>query len=178
MGSARLLQLSHRTPGARACSVRPSLIGRITNGELRHHGSAIETRQRAGEDAAARTRSPAPDVRVLGGTIEHAHDAGRVRLDKRARALPPPQGTQLRAMPLGIAGALVTHAKTHVIRLRAPDGERPACAGSMSTLRLPGPRCRTTSDGRPVTEGSEPSDLTASPPAPRCLRSLSAKAES
>jgi hypothetical protein len=68
-------------------------------------------------------------IGLLGATIEHAKDAGRIRLDPGARELwHHAYTTQLASTPPGIAGALLARAEAHVIRLALlyalADGER------------------------------------------------------
>jgi hypothetical protein len=140
----RPLQLLTRTAPARASAAHISLIGHITQTELRHHLSAIELANGLANRiviiACRRTRllpeggngDPLAGtglMRVLGGAIAHAQNAGRVRLDKHARELwHHAYTTQLAATPPGIAGALLARAEAHVIRLgllyTLADGER------------------------------------------------------
>jgi hypothetical protein len=68
-------------------------------------------------------------VRVLAGALQHANDAGHIRLDPGARKLwHHAYTTQLASTPPGIAGALLARAEAHVIRLALlytlADGER------------------------------------------------------
>ena len=140
----RPLQLLTRTAPARASAAHISLIGHITQAELRHHLTHIELANGLANRlviiACRRTRllpeggsaDPLAGtglVRVLGATIEHTKDAGRVRLDPEARELwYHAYTTQLASTPPGIAGALLARAEAHAIRLALlyalADGER------------------------------------------------------
>ena len=140
----RPLQLLTRTAPARASTAHFSLIGHITQAELRHHLSAIELANGLANRlviiACRRTRllpeggrsDPLEGtgmVRVLAGAIEHAKDAGRVHLHPDARELwHHAYTTQLASTPPGIAGALIARSEAHVIRLALiytlADGER------------------------------------------------------
>ena len=140
----RPLQLLTRTAPARATDAHISLIGHITQTELRHHLTQVELANGLANRfvlcACRRTRllpeggSTDPLhgtglTRLLGGAIRHARTAGRVRLDRQARELWHHAYTQLATtQPAGIAGALVARAEAHVIRLALiyslADGER------------------------------------------------------
>jgi hypothetical protein len=140
----RPLQLLTRTAPARASAAHISLIGHITQAELRHHLTAIELANGLANRlliiACRRTRllpeGGARDpltgtglINVLGAAIQHARTAGRVRLHPEARELwHHAYTTQLAATPAGIAGALLARAEAHVIRLALiytlADGER------------------------------------------------------
>ncbi len=140
----RPLQLLTRTAPARASAAHISLIGHITQAELRHHLTAIELANGLANRlliiACRRTRllpeGGARDplagtglINVLGAAIQHARTAGRVRLHPAARELwHHAYTTQLAATPAGIAGALLARAEAHVIRLALictlADGER------------------------------------------------------
>jgi len=140
----RPLQLLTRTAPARASAAHISLIGHITQQELRHHLTAIElanglanrlviiacrrTRllpEGGSADPLAGTGLP----RALDGAIQHARNTGRLCLDNHARELwHHAYTTQLARTPPGIAGALLARAEAHVIRLALiyalADGER------------------------------------------------------
>jgi hypothetical protein len=140
----RALQLLTKTAPARASAAHISLIGHITQQELRHHLSAIELANGLANRfviiACRRTRllpeggSADPLhatglLHVLGAAIKHAKHAGLVRLDPSARELwHHAYTTQLAATPPGLAGALLARAEAHVIRLALiytlADGER------------------------------------------------------
>jgi hypothetical protein len=98
----RPLQLLTRTAPARASAAHISLIGHITQAELRHHLSAIELANGLANRlviiACTRTRllpeggssDPLAGtglIGLLGATVQHAKDAGPVRLDPSARKL-------------------------------------------------------------------------------------------
>jgi hypothetical protein len=140
----RALQLLTKTAPARASAAHISLIGHITQAELRHHLSAIELANGLANRlliiACRRTRllpegghsDPLAGtglVRLLAAAVQHATTAGHVRLDPGARELwHHAYTTQLAATPPGIAGALLARAEAHVIRLATlytlADGER------------------------------------------------------
>ena len=129
----RPLQLLTRTAPARASAAHISLIGHITQAELRHHLTQIELANGLANRfviiACRRTRllpeggsaDPLHGTGLIGmlaSAIEHAKGAGRVRLDKPARELwHHAYTTQLASTPPGIAGALCARAEAHVIRL-------------------------------------------------------------
>jgi len=129
----RPLQLLTKTAPARASAAHISLIGHITQAELHHHLSAIELANGLANRlviiACRRTRllpeggssdplAATGLVRVLAGALQHAKDAGHVRLDPGARELwHHAYTTQLASTPPGIAGALLARAEAHVIRL-------------------------------------------------------------
>jgi hypothetical protein len=140
----RPLQLLTRTAPARANEAHISLIGHITQAELRHHLTQVELANGLANRfvlcACRRTRL-LPEggkrdplhgtglTRLLGGAIRHARTAGRLRLDEQARELWRHAYTQLAtARHAGIAGALLARAEAHVIRLALiyalADGER------------------------------------------------------
>ena len=140
----RPLQLLTRTAPARASAAHISLIGHITQQELRHNLTQIELvnglANRLVIIACRRTRLlPEGGARdplhgtgltgMLAATITHARTAGRVRLHPAARELwHHAYTTQLAATPPGIAGALCARAEAHVIRLALiytlADGEQ------------------------------------------------------
>ena len=129
---SRPLQLLTRTAPARATSAHISLIGHITQAELRHHTNTIELANgfmnRLLLIAVRRTRllpeggNPEPLAgtgldRLLAGTLQHARQAGELRLDEHARALWWDAYTQLAEAEPGIAGAICARAEAHTIRL-------------------------------------------------------------
>ena len=130
---SRPLQLLTRTAPARATSAHIALIGHITQAELRHHTNTIELANgfmnRLILIACRRTRllpeggNPEPLAgtgldRLLAGTLQHARQAGELRLDKHARALWWDAYTRLaESQDDGIAGALCARAEAHTIRL-------------------------------------------------------------
>lgn len=140
----RPLQLLTRTAPARSTDAHISLIGHITQAELRHHLTQVELANGLANRfvlcACRRTRllpeggqsDPLAGTgltRVLGGAIQHARTAGRLRLNEQARQLWRHAYTHLAtAQPTGIAGALHARAEAHVIRLALiyalADGER------------------------------------------------------
>jgi hypothetical protein len=140
----RPLQLMTRTAPARASAAHISIIGHITQAELRQHLTHIELANGLANRflicACRRTRllpeGANPDplkgtglIAVLGGAIQHARSAGRLRLDKHAREFWHRAYTQLAtAHPTVIAGALYARAEAHTIRLAIlyalADGER------------------------------------------------------
>jgi hypothetical protein len=140
----RPLAILTRTAPAHASAAHISLIGHITQAELRHHLTAIELANGLANRfviiACRRTRL-LPEggnadplhgtglLQVLDGAIQHARTAGRVRLNPAARELwHHAYTTQLAATPAGIAGALQARSEAHVIRLALiyalSDGER------------------------------------------------------
>ena len=89
------------TAPARATSAHIALIGHITQAELQDRTEHDRARQRVhkppdldrvpAHQAAARRRQPQPlagtGMDLLAGTLQHARQAGELRLDKHARAL-------------------------------------------------------------------------------------------
>jgi hypothetical protein len=140
----RPLQLLTRTAPARASEAHISLIGHITQHELRHHLTQVELANGLANRfifcACRRVRllpeggstNPLTDsglISVLGGAIRHARTAGRLMLDTGARELWHHAYQQLAtSQPAGLAGALCARAEAHVIRLALlytlADGER------------------------------------------------------
>ena len=140
----RPLQLLTRTAPARSSEAHISLIGHITQHELRHHLTHVELANGLANRfllcACRRTRllpeggdtNPLHGTgltAVLGGAIKHARSAGRLRLDEPARELWRHAYQQLAtAQPAGIAGALCARSEAHTIRLALlyalADGER------------------------------------------------------
>jgi len=130
---SRPLQLLTRTAPARATNAHIALIGHITQAELRHHTNTIELANgfmnRLILIACRRTRllpeggNPEPLAgtgldRLLAGTLQHARQAGELRLDKHARALWWDAYTRLaESHDDGIASALCARAEAHTIRL-------------------------------------------------------------
>jgi hypothetical protein len=140
----RPLQLLTRTAPARSNQAHISLIGHITQAELRKHLTQVELANGLANRfvlcACRRTRL-LPEggnsdplhgtglTRLLGGAIQHSRTAGRVRLDHQARELWRHAYTQLATtQPTGIAGALCARSEAHTIRLALlytlADGER------------------------------------------------------
>ena len=127
----RPLQLLTRTAPARASAAHISIIGHITAIELRHHLTQIELANGLANRfllvCCRRTRllpeggstDPLAGtglIAVLGGAIQHASTAGRVRLDQPARELWHHAYTQLATVqPAGIAGALYALAEAHTV---------------------------------------------------------------
>jgi hypothetical protein len=140
----RPLQLLTRTAPARSSEAHISLIGHITQAELRHHLTQVELANGLANRfllcACRRTRllpeggssDPLADtglISVLGGAIRHARSAGRLHLDTPASQLWRHAYTQLATtQPAGIAGALCARSEAHTIRLALlyalADGER------------------------------------------------------
>ena len=139
----RPLQLLTRTAPARASAAHISIIGHITQAELRQHLTQIELANGLANRfvfcACRRTRllpeggNPDPLkntglITVLGGAIQHARTAGRLRLNPGARELWHHAYAQLAIPQPGIAGALCARAEAHTIRLAIlyalADGER------------------------------------------------------
>jgi len=130
---SRPLQLLTRTAPARATSAHISMIGHITQAELRHHTNTIELANgfmnRQILIACRRTRllpeggNPEPLAgtgldRLLAGTLQHARQAGELRLDEHARGLWWDAYTRLaETHDDGIASALCARAEAHTIRL-------------------------------------------------------------
>jgi hypothetical protein len=130
----RPLQLLTRTAPARSTDAHISLIGHITQAELRHHLTQVELANglanRFLRSACRRTRL-LPEggqidplhgtglIRTLGGAIRYARTAGRLRLAEQARELWHHTYTQLATAhnPSGIAGALCARSEAHTIRL-------------------------------------------------------------
>lgn len=129
----RPLQLLTRTAPARSSEAHISLIGHITQHELRHHLTQVELANGLANRfmfcACRRTRllPEGGDTNPLHGTgltavlssaIKHARSAGRLRLDDQARELWRHAYQQLAtAQPAGIAGALCARSEAHTIRL-------------------------------------------------------------
>jgi hypothetical protein len=129
----RPLQLLTRTAPARSTDAHISLIGHITQAELRHHLTQVELANGLANRfllcACRRTRL-LPEggqsdplhrtglTKLLGGAIQHTRAAGRLRLDEQARDLWRHAYTQFAtAHPAGIAGALCARSEAHTIRL-------------------------------------------------------------
>ena len=140
----RPLQLLTRTAPARSSEAHISLIGHITQHELRHHLTQVELANGLANRfvfcACRRTRllpeggdtNPLHGTgltAVLGAAIKHARSASRLRLDEQARELWRHAYQQLAtAQPDGIAGALCARSEAHTIRLALlyalADGQR------------------------------------------------------
>jgi hypothetical protein len=140
----RPLALMTRTAPARASDAHVTVVGHITAVELRYHLTALELANGLANRfllvCCRRTRllpeGGASDplhgtglTQVLGGAIQHARTAGRLRLDKQARELWHHAYTQLaHTTQGGIAGAICARSEAHTIRLALlyalADGER------------------------------------------------------
>jgi hypothetical protein len=140
----RPLQLLTRTAPARSTEAHISLIGHITQAELRHHLTQIELANGLANRfvfcACRRTRllpeggstDPLANTSLLGAlgsAIRHARTASRLKLATDARELWHHAYQQLATVPpAGIAGALCARAEAHVIRLALlyalADGEQ------------------------------------------------------
>ena len=146
----RPLQLLTRTAPARASAAHISIIGHITQAELCQHLTQIELANGLANRfvfcACRRTRllpeggNPDPLkntglITVLGGAIQHARTAGRLRLDPGARELWHHAYAQLAIPQPGIADALCARAEAHTIRLAIlyalADGERHITTGHL-----------------------------------------------
>jgi hypothetical protein len=140
----RPLQLLTRAAPARSTDAHISLIGHITQAELRRHLTQVELANGLANRfllcACRRTRL-LPEgghsdalhgtglTRLLGGAIQHARAAGRLRLDEQARELWRHAYTQFAtAQHAGIASALCARSEAHTIRLALlyalADGEQ------------------------------------------------------
>ncbi len=139
----RPLAILTRTAPARATSAHITLIGHITQEELRRHTTTIELANgylnRILIIACRRQRllpeGGHPDplastglTRLLTSTLKHAQKAGQIRLDPDARELWHHAYRQL-AQPLpGILGQITARAEAHTIRLALlytlADGKR------------------------------------------------------
>jgi hypothetical protein len=140
----RPLQLLTRTAPARASAAHISIIGHITQADLRHHLTQQELANGLANRflliCCRRTRllpeggNPDPLagtglINVLGGAIKHARAAGQLHLDQPARELWHHAYTQLALpQPGEIANAICARAEAHTIRLALlyalADGER------------------------------------------------------
>jgi hypothetical protein len=130
---SRPLQLLARASPARAQTPHISLIGHITQAELRHHLSTLELANGLANRfvwiACRRHRllpeggrpDPLADTglkRVLAGALENARATGQLRFDQHARELWHWAYARLAdPEPAGLAGALQARAEAHAIRL-------------------------------------------------------------
>ncbi|MGA2928044.1 MAG: hypothetical protein ABSG43_19025 [Solirubrobacteraceae bacterium] len=130
---SRPLQLLARTSPARAQTPHISLIGHITQAELRHHLSTLELANGLANRfiwIACRRHRLLPEgghpdplagtglKRVLAGALQNARSAGHVRFDQHARELWHWAYARLAdPEPAGLAGALQARAEAHAIRL-------------------------------------------------------------
>jgi len=128
----RPLALLTRTAPARATRAHISLIGHITQAELRRHTNTIELANgylnRFLFFACRRVRllpeGGNPDPlhatglrRLLAATLKHARHAGQLRLDEPARQLWWQAYARLAQPEPGIAGQVNARAEAHTIRL-------------------------------------------------------------
>jgi hypothetical protein len=128
----RPLALLTRTAPARATSAHISIIGHITNAELRRHTTTVELANgflnRFLLLAVRRVRllpeGGDPDplkgsglARYLASVLKHAKTAGQLKLDPAARELWWQLYPQLTAPGDGLAGHLTARAEAHTIRL-------------------------------------------------------------
>ncbi|HJS94381.1 MAG TPA: hypothetical protein VJ741_08965 [Solirubrobacteraceae bacterium] len=139
----RPLALLTRTAPARATNAHISIIGHITQTELRRHATTVELANgflnRFVLAVVRRVRmlpeggDPEPLkntglVRYLTSVLKHAHTAGQVKLDDAARELWWQTYPQLTHPGDGLIGHLTARAEAHTIRLALLyallDGER------------------------------------------------------
>ena len=128
----RPLALLTRTAPARATSAHVSIIGHITQAELRRHATTVEIANgflnRFLFVAVRRMRllpeGGDPDplkgsglARYLTSVLEHAHTVGQITLDPDARELWRQLYPQLSQPGDGLAGSLTARAEAHTIRL-------------------------------------------------------------
>jgi hypothetical protein len=128
----RPLAILTRTAPARATSAHISVIGHITQDELRRHTSQIELangylnrilliacrRQRLLPEGGQPDPLAATGLtRLLAATLKHAQKAGQVRLDDDARELWHHVYRQLARPHDGTLGQITARAEAHTIRL-------------------------------------------------------------
>ena len=129
----RPLAILTRTAPARSSSAHISVIGHITQHELRRHITPIELangylnrilligcrRQRLLPEGGNPTPLAGTGLdRMLAAAVKHAQTAGEVRLDPTARELWHHAYRQLAAQPAdGIVAQITARAEAHVIRL-------------------------------------------------------------
>ncbi|MCA1697788.1 MAG: DUF3987 domain-containing protein, partial [Actinobacteria bacterium] len=128
----RPLALLTRTAPARATSAHVSIVGHITQAELRRHATTVEIANgflnRFLFVAVRRMRllpeGGDPDplkgsglARYLTSVLKHAHTAGQLTLDPDARELWRQLYPQLSQPSDGLAGSLTARAEAHTIRL-------------------------------------------------------------
>lgn len=128
----RPLAILTRTAPARATSAHIALIGHITRDELRRHTTTIELSNgylnRFVVIACRRQRllpegghhDPLADSglhRLLAAAVQHARNAGQLRLDDDARTLWHDAYHELAQPQPGILGQITARAEAHTIRL-------------------------------------------------------------
>lgn len=128
----RPLALLTRTAPARATSAHVSIIGHITDAELRRHTTTVEIangflnrflllavrRVRLLPEGGERDPLKGSGLaRYLASVLEHAQSAGQLTLDSAARELWWQLYPQLTAPGDGLAGSLTARAEAHTIRL-------------------------------------------------------------
>jgi len=141
----RPLALLTRTAPARATSAHISIIGHITDTELRRHTSTVEIANgflnRFLLFAVRRVRllpeGGDPDplkgtglARYLASVLKHAQTAGQLTLDRDARELWWQLYPQLTAPGDGLAGQLTARGRGGDGRCRPPPAQIPACASN------------------------------------------------
>ena len=139
----RPLAILTRTAPARATSAHIALIGHITQHELRRHTSTIELangylnrilliacrRQRLLPEGGHHDPLAGTGLaRQLAASLQHAQQAGQVRLNTDARQLWHDAYRQLAQPQPGIVGQITARAEAHTIRLALlyalADGQR------------------------------------------------------
>jgi hypothetical protein len=139
----RPLAILTRAAPARATSAHITLIGHITQEELRRHTTTIELangylnrilivacrRQRLLPEGGHHDPLHGTDLtRLLAATLKHAQTAGDVRLDPPARELWHEAYRQLAQALPGVLGQITARAEAHTIRLALlyalADGQR------------------------------------------------------
>jgi hypothetical protein len=128
----RPLAILTRTAPARATQAHISVIGHITQDELRRHATTIELangylnriliiacrRQRLLPEGGHHDPLAGTGLtHLLATTLKHAQTAGEVRLDTRARGLWHHTYRQLAEPHPGIVGQITARAEAHTIRL-------------------------------------------------------------
>lgn len=128
----RPLAILTRTAPARATGAHIALIGHITREELRRHTTAIELangylnrfvviacrRQRLLPEGGDHDPLADSDLhRQLAAAVQHARNAGQLRLDPDARTLWHDAYRQLAQPQPGILGQITARAEAHTIRL-------------------------------------------------------------
>ncbi len=139
----RPLAILTRTSPARATQAHISVIGHITQDELRRHTSSIELangylnriliiacrRQRLLPEGGHHDPLAGTGLtRLLAATLKHAQTAGQIRLDDAARELWHHAYRQLARSVPGVLGQITARAEAHTIRLALlyalADGQR------------------------------------------------------
>lgn len=128
----RPLAILTRTAPARATSAHIALIGHITQDELRRHTTTIELangylnrilivacrRQRLLPEGGHHDPLAGTGLdRLLAAAVQHARNAGQLRLDAEARELWHRVYQQLAEPQPGIVGQITARAEAHTIRL-------------------------------------------------------------